>query len=167
MSKLLQLLNRLKAQVNEDMLTNSQQSTFADVIERWRFPDRINLCGPQGSGKTFLGWIIARRYQAGFYATPQIFKYDLPLYTPALIIDNAPTEEKELRRLLSEIQLRQIHKILLITQKSIRLGFPIISLSTPTEADISKIYKNLGNLQFYSSHSLNKGNFWNVIHSVL
>jgi pantothenate kinase-related protein Tda10 len=110
MSKLLQLLNRLKAQANEAMLTKSQQLAFAEITKRWQFPDCINLCGTQGSGKTFLGWVVAHHYQAGFYAAPQIFKADLPLYIPALIIDNAPTEEKELRRLLSEVQLRQFIK---------------------------------------------------------
>lgn len=167
MSKLLHLINRLKAQVNSTMLTYSQEVAFVELSKRWSFPDRINLCGPQGSGKTFLGWVMARHYSASFYASPQVFAQDLPLYTPEFIIDNAPTEEKQLRRLLSEIQLRQTHKVLLITQRPIKIGFPVITLPLPTEADITKIYENLGVLQFHSPRPINEGNFWNIIYSVL
>ena len=167
MSKLLHLINRLKAQANKDMLTPTQYLVFSELKQRWKFPDRINLCGPQGSGKTFLGWVMARHYSATFYASPQIFEQDLPLYTPDLIIDNAPTEEKKLRRLLSEIQLRQAHKVLLITQRPIKLGFPLVTLPLPAEADIAKIYGNLSILQFHSLRPMNEGNFWNIIYSVL
>jgi hypothetical protein len=167
MSKLLHLINRLKAQANPDMLTASQYQAFIQLNKQWHFPDKINLCGPQGSGKTFLGWVIARYYSANFYASPQTFEQDLPLYTPDIIIDNAPTEEKQTRRMLSEMQLRQVRRALLITNRPITLGFQVISLSLPTEADIVKVYANLNLLQFQTLQPVNDNNFWNIIYSAL
>ena len=167
MSKLLHLINRLKAQANIKMLTASQAVAYDELSKRWRFPDRINLCGSEGSGKTFLGWVMARESGAYFYPNSQTFEQDLPLYSPGLIIDNAPTEEKKLRRLLSEIQLRQVQKVLLITQKPIKVGFPIVTLIPPTEEDIAMFYKNLNDLNFYAAQHLNQTNFWTLINSAL
>ncbi len=167
MSKLLNLTNRLKAQASWHMLTASQRIAFDELEKRWRYPDRINLCGPPGSGKTFMGWVMARQFQAHFYASPRTLDQDQPPYPTQIILDNAPTEGKKLRRLLSEVQLRQVHRLLLITQSPICLGFPVIALPSPTEADINTIYENLSQLHFHSSCLVTKGNFWNVVHSVL
>jgi hypothetical protein len=173
MSRLLHLINRLKAQASWTMLTASQQRAFDELEKRWIFPDRLNLCGSPGSGKTFLGWVLSRQYQAHFYSSPKTLYRDQPSYPLNIIVDNAPSEEKKLRHLLSELQLRQVRRVLFITQKPIRLGLPIIELSTPTPADITTVYENCGKIQFYSSDPLaNKSdketvNFWNIIYSVL
>lgn len=167
MSQLLELLNSIKSQANERMLTPSQHAAFLDIVSHWRYPDTVNLCGPTGSGKTFLGWILARHMQASFYAVPDMLQQDLPLYTPAVVIDNTPVEEKEIRSLLSEIQLRQIKKAVLITTKPTRLGFPIIQLGTPTRADIEQLYHNLRYLHYYPADPVSTGNLWQVIYSVL
>lgn len=168
MSRLLHLTNLLKAQANVEMLTPSQMAALATLSNHWRFPDRVNLCGPPGSGKTLLGWVLAYQFQVDFYASPQLFENDIPLFTSALIVDNAPSEEKKLRQLISEIQLRQLHKVLLITQKPNKIGLPTITLSEPTAEDVAKIYKNLSTLQFYPTEELaNKNNLWKIIYSVL
>ncbi len=171
MSRLLDLINRLKAQASWTMLTASQQITFAELEKRWQFPDRLNLCGPQGSGKTFVGWAMARQHQVHFYASPRLLEHDQPPYPTDIIIDNAPSEEKNLRRLLAELQLRQVHKVLFITSNPIHLGLPVSTLALPTKTDIATVYENCSRLQFYPS-SLSKGdeekiNFWDVIYSVL
>ncbi|MCB9105088.1 MAG: hypothetical protein H6633_12730 [Anaerolineales bacterium] len=88
------------------------------------------ICAVQKGQENLLGWVMARESGAYFYPNSQTFEQDLPLYSPGLIIDNAPTEEKKLRRLLSEIQLRQVQKVLLITQKPIKVGFPIVTPHT-------------------------------------
>lgn len=167
MSRLLHLINRLKAQASWTMLTPSQRLTFAELEKRWRFPDRLNLCGSQGSGKTFLGWVMARQHQAHFYASPRGLERNQPPYPTDIIIDNAPTEEKNLRRLLSELQLRHVRRVLLITPSPIHLGLPVITLCAPTQVDIATVYENCSQVQFHCPHPLNEGNFWNVIQSVL
>lgn len=171
MSRLLHLINRLKAQASWTMLTASQRSAFDELENRWIFPDRLNLYGPHGSGKTFLGWVLSRQHQAHFYSSPKTLYRDQPPYPINIIVDNAPSEEKNLRQLLSELQLRQARRVLLITQKPVRLGLPIIELPTPTPADIATVYESCGKLQFYPSNPLTDNNeivnFWNIIYSVL
>lgn len=171
MSRLLHLINRLKAQASSTMLTTSQQMAFAELEKRWRFPDRLNLCGPQGSGKTFVGWAMARQHQARFYASPRLLVHDQPPYPTDIIVDNVPSEEKNLRRLLAELQLRQVRKVLFITSSPTHLGMPLITLAPPTKADIATVYENCSRLQFYppplSKSDEEKINFWDVIYSVL
>lgn len=171
MSKLLDLTNRLKAQATRNMLTPTQQAVFTELERRCRFPDRINLCGPQGSGKTFLGWVIARYLKAHFYSSPRIMERSQPPFPLDIIVDNAPSEEKNLRNLLAELQLRQIRRVLLITSQPIRLGFPAINLPPPTSEDIQTIYTHLDRLHFYSTpvsvEDTTINNLWTIMHSVL
>jgi hypothetical protein len=183
-SKLLFLTNRLKAEASERMLTPSQRLALAELEKRWQFPDRLNLCGPPGSGKTFLGWVMARHLQqTSFYASPRVFEQAQPPYPTDIVIDNAPSEEKEVRRLLSKLQLYQVHRTLLITSSPIRLGWPVIELFLPTAADIAVIHENCSRLQFHPSpsspnetHSVSSApnendketaNYWHIIYSVL
>jgi len=53
MSKLLYLTNRLKTQATLNMFSPSQQIAYNAIEKSWRFPERVNLCGTQGCGKTF------------------------------------------------------------------------------------------------------------------
>ena len=167
MSKLLHLTNRLKAQASPEMLTPSQSVALVDLEKRWQFPDRVNLCGPAGAGKTFLGWVLTRQYEARFFASPHALKQEQELYPRQIIVDNAPSEEKNLRHLLAELQLRQVRNAVLISQNPNNLGLPIVTLPSPTQKDIAKIYENLNRLHFHSLESLDKENFWNIIYSVL
>lgn len=183
MSRLLQLINRLKAEAAETMLTPSQRLVLTELEKRWQFPDRLNLCGPPGSGKTFLGWVMARQSQASFYASPRAFEQAQPPYPAGIIIDNAPSEEKEVRRLLSKLQLHQVRRTLFITSSPIRLGWPIMELPLPTAEDIAVICENCSRLQFHPSVSLSKEphsisstlnendkdatSYWHIIYSVL
>jgi len=167
MSRLLKLLNYVKAQADQSMLTPSQRLAFDRVLKQWRFPDVINLCGPSGSGKTFLGWTIANYTSASFYVTPKHLKQDLPLFTRGIVVDNTPTESKGLRKVLSEIQLRQIENALLITRAPNRLGLATVRLDKPAKTDIEQLYQNFSRLQFHPDQPLDQGDCWQVIHSVL
>lgn len=180
MSVLLHLLNRLKAQASWNMLTPSQRAAFSEFEKYWQFPERINLCGPPGSGKTFLGWVIGRQYGTSSYASPGALERDQSQFLAQVIIDNAPSEDKKLRRLLAELQLRQVRNLLLITQSPIHLGLPVIALPNPTEADIATAFENCNRLQLFTSQFPNNDSFpqspdrlkagdslWKVIHSVL
>jgi hypothetical protein len=167
MSKLLTLINGLKAQASKEMLTPSQHTALAEVEKRWKFPDRVNLCGPPGSGKTFLGWVIARQLNAQFYASPRILAQEQSPYPTRAVIDNAPSEEKESRRLLAELQLRQFRNTLLITTRPVSMGLPVITLPSPATADIKTVYENLSKLQFVSPQLISEGNLWGLLYSVL
>lgn len=167
MSKLLHLTNRLKAQAALDMLSPSQRTAYDALEKSWRFPERVNLCGAPGSGKTFLGWVAAHHLNAHFYASPNALAQERPPYSQQIIVDNVSSDERSIRLLLAELQLRQIHNLALITNRPNKLGFPVITLPPPTPGDIAFVYKNFSNLQFHPYSPIAQGNFWEVIHSVI
>ncbi len=145
---LLQLLNQLKQQAHPDLLTQTQQSAFQQLTYAWRFPERLNLYGVSGSGKTFLGWVIARHSQAQFYPSPRRF-LEQPSSSEKVIIDNAPSDERQLRQLLATLQSRQIKHSLVITAEKNRTNWPAIQLPSPTSTDIQKIYDTCRQWQFF------------------
>ena len=118
MSRLLSLLNRLKAEAREELLTGSQLAALSSLEKMWVFPERVNLWGPPGSGKTFLGWVIVKRTSpVVLYTSPQVFMQNMIVDHNALyVIDNASSELNSLRRLLAELQLRNIRASLIITR---------------------------------------------------
>lgn len=166
MSKLIHLTNRLKAQANQNFLTPTQQVVFNELHQAWRFPEKINLYGPAGSGKTFLGWVLARHQPARFYATPRCFFEDEPTKQP-VIIDNAPTDERQLRTILAALQLRLINRTLFITQTPIRISWPTIQLPPPTPADIETVYDHCGQVDYLTNAPRQSTNLWHIIQSVL
>jgi hypothetical protein len=65
------------------------------------------------------------------------------------------------------LQLRQLNHVLFISQTPIRLGVPVVMLPAPTKIDIETVYKNLSQLQLFTSTSLSEGNYWKIIFSVI
>ena len=167
MSKLLHLTNRLTAQATLNMLSPSQQIAYDAIEKKWRFPERVNLCGTQGCGKTFLGWVVARQLHAYFYAGPGILAQERPPYPQQIIVDNVPSDERSIRLLLAKLQLRRIRNLLLITSHPNKLGFPIITLPPPTPEDIALVYGNFSKLQFHPHTPVAQGSFWEVVYSVI
>lgn len=167
MSRLLHLVNRIKAEARSDALTDGQRLAAAKIHRHWQLPERVNLVGPTGTGKTFLGWALARSYNASFRPSPQaLLRTDVDPAVP-LIVDNAPSDTLALRRVVAELQLRGVRSALLITRDENRLGLPIVRLGLPTTQDIHIVYHNLSLLEHYALSPLVTGNLWQVIYSTL
>lgn len=167
MSRLLHLHNRLKAEARPELLTNSQHAVVATIGKYWQMPERVNLVGPRGTGKTFIGWTLTRVEGAVFFASPQIVKgVDVRGDCP-LIIDNVSVEERSLRSLIAELQLLNVRKALLISADENRLGLPIVRLEYPTQDDIDVVYHNLSLLEYYALTPLVEGTLWQIIYSTL
>jgi hypothetical protein len=167
MGDLLTLLNRIKAEANVDFLTPSQQEAFKQIEQFWRLPERVNLWGSVGCGKTVLGWVIARSLGAVFYGSFQSF---VERYTPEnvpVIIDNMPCDQPALRTALAEMQLRNVRSALIISRETNRLGFPSIAIPPPTRSDIDVVYRNLSLMEHYALTPLSDGNLWRVVYSAL
>lgn len=169
MSQLLTLLNRLKAEARLERLTDSQQVAWRLVHQYLRFPERVNLHGESGSGKTFLAWALANEHKANFFASPDaLFHANYANEPPRLlIVDNCICDTVELRRLLAELQIRNGRSALLITHQPNQLGLPLIHLPRPTPQDVTVTYHNLSLLERYALAPLAEGNLWQVIHSTL
>ena len=169
MSRLLSLLNRLKSEAREELLTGSQLAALDSLEKMWVFPERINLYGPPGSGKTFLGWVIVKRTSpAVYHSSPQAFRQCTAVTPHTLhVIDNASSEPNSLRRLLAELQLRNIRASLIITRHVNGIGLPSVHLPSPTPQDIMTVYRHLNLLDQYALTPRQDGNLWQIIHSTL
>jgi len=166
-SRLLVMLNRLKAEVRPDWLTSSQSMALAEIDRLWRFPERVNLCGPPGTGKTLLGWAVARALGAVVFASPRVYNARAPHGQLRAVIDNAPDEPIALRRMLAELQLNDTRTALLITAQPNRMGLPTVALSSPTVSDVDTVYRNLSLLDYYALTPLCAENLWDVIAQTL
>jgi hypothetical protein len=167
MSKLLLILNKIKAQANREFLTNTQLKALVEIENLWRFPERINLWGPEGCGKTMIGWIVSKENNGIFFSNQEKF-FDLEYCTNThVIVDNVNLYEKNFRRVIAELQIRNNKHTLIITKKPNNYGFPCVYLPEPSNDDIVVVYNNLRLLGFYSASSISERNLWRVVHSVL
>ena len=169
MSQLLALLNRLKAEARLERLTDSQLVTWQLVQQQLLFPERINLYGDSGSGKTFLAWALTNGQDAALFASPEALFQSVFANEPCrlVIVDNCVSDATELRHLLAELQMRNSRSALLITRQPNQLGLPLIHLPLPTPQDITITYHNLSLLEQYTHSPRTSGNLWQVIHSTL
>jgi hypothetical protein len=168
-SQLLTLLNRLKLEARFERLTDSQQAAWKSIEEQLSFPERVNLCGGSGTGKSFLAWAWSRELDATYFPTPTTLTESDFVSESAnlLIIDNAVNEVSELRRLLAELQMRNGRSALIITHQPNQIGLPQVHLPEPTPQDIVTVYRNFSLLDFYALPPLTEGNLWQITHSVL
>lgn len=167
-SRLLVLLNRLKAEARPDWLTDSQAAALAEIERLWRFPERVNLYGRPGAGKTLLGWTVARAMAAGFYASPRVYiAQAAQRQAERVVIDNAPDDVAAMRRLLTALQLNNARTALLITTQANRLGLPSVVLKSPTAQDVDIVYRNLSLLDHYAISPKYATNLWIVVGEAL
>ena len=169
MSQLLTLLNRLKAEARLERLTVSQQTAWHNIQQQLRFPERINLYGAAGSGKTFLAWALANEQNAAYFVSPEVlFQSNFMNESSQLIIvDNGVSDTGELRRLLAELQMRNGRSTLIITRHANPIGLPLVHLPLPMSQDITITYRNLSLLEKYALPPLTEGNMWQIIMSTL
>lgn len=164
MSTWLDLLNDIKQQRSADLLTPAQAQGYQQLCQRLTMPDWLNLCGPPGSGKTFLAWQVARAVGATYLPLPaQLDALDHP--SPVLIVDNAPHQEHKLRNLLARCDLLNIPTVLLITRPRAMLPMPTVELSPPTQDDIMRVGAFVSRLgYFFQAGQLPpQPNFWDVL----
>ena len=167
MSCMLVLLNRIKAEASRNFLTGGQLTTLEEIERLWRFPERVNLWGPPGCGKTMVGWVVGQSLSANVYPNPRAFRERSQYNESSAVVDNVSYDQMALRAVLAEMQLKNIRTALLITRQPNRLGLPTVAVSLPTTEDIDVLYRNLSLMEHYALSPLRHGSFWNVIHSVL
>lgn len=137
----LDVLNmRIRDHLSKDWLTPSQLGVWKALHQFDGPPHRV-VCvfGPEGCGKTFLGWLLERES----YATYGIWS-ELPRpVLPRLILDNAPSDRSSTREVRPWVEQFHIQQIILLTRARVDEPFmPAFELRVTPE-DIEHFRANL------------------------
>lgn len=165
MSEWLRLVNEMKQRRPQDYFTLTQRMVYEAVVERLQFPNqRLNLCGPPGSGKTFLVWGLVKDLDAVHVPAPERLRevdgHDIAL----LVIDNAPIYEDELRGLLSGAALMDVGSVIFVTQRPTNLKMHQFYLNPPSVDDLRHVARTFGRLGFYEQTTPPaSANFWQLL----
>lgn len=99
---------RLRDRLSLSWLTPSEAAIWDQVQQFDAPPHRvINVYGAEGTGKTFLAWVMEREK----YASYSIWGEKLTPTLPRLIVDDAPsdkTSSREFRPLVDRLGIKQI-----------------------------------------------------------
>lgn len=157
---------QLEAQASLEWLTDTQHKILADLQTLLKYPNIVNLWGPAGSGKTFLGqaWIRARpqaQYAAG---------WPTPIGRPPrlLIVDHLVADAATLHRLIADLQLYAISSAILISRRPNELHLPTVEMPPPTAGDFDIVYRNLSELDRHRLRPLApQADLWQAMRSTL
>jgi hypothetical protein len=131
---------RIRDRATIDWFTPSQRAVWNLIKEFDGPPHRvINVYGGEGTGKTFLGWILEREH----YATYMIWRDTPQPQFPRLVIDDAKhdrTSTRDIRPMTDALGLKQI--ILLTRIRIDEPSVPAFELRVLDE-DIESIKANL------------------------
>jgi hypothetical protein len=162
LSELLVLLNAIKTQYGPDWLTPLQRSAISSLEAHLKLPGVVNLFGPTGTGKTFCGWLLARSLDGEFVVGPGRMPAPIEAVDKTLIVDNGPDDLYGLRKLLTDLQLRNTRRAVIITRYKNELGLPAVTLPEPSPDDCKWIATQLNNYRpFYPS--VGCSNLWHWI----
>lgn len=164
MSTWLELSNEIKRRHSTAYLTDPQRLAHEALLQHLRGPNWVNLCGPPGSGKTLLAWLITRATGLTYVAHPARLRH-LPPAPIGLIIDNAPVSEADARTILAECGLLNCLTVLLVTQRQIELQMRRVVLPLPTSDDIQVAARTLARLGYACNRASlpPQPSYWDVL----
>jgi hypothetical protein len=131
---------RIRDRATIDWLTPSQKAVWNSLREFDGPPHRVvNIYGAEGTGKTFLGWIMEQEHYATY-----LHWHDTPRpQFPRLVIDDAKHDRastRDLRPMIDDLRLKQI--ILLTRIRIDEPSVPAFELRVLSE-DIESMKANL------------------------
>jgi hypothetical protein len=131
---------RIRDRATVDWMTPSQKAVWNFINEFDGPPHRvINIYGFEGTGKTFLGWLMERER----YATYMLWNQHPKPQFPRLVIDNARSDRastRDMRPMVDALNLKQI--ILLSRTRVDEPSLPAFELRVMDD-DIEAIKANL------------------------
>jgi hypothetical protein len=163
MSEWLRLLNEMKRRPMEEFLTPTQRLARDEICELLRFPNRVNLHGPYGTGKTYVAWAVVRATGATHVSLPENLQMLLPPHE-ILLIDNAPHHEPEVRSLMASANLLGAVSVVFITRDAVEMPMHRVCLPLPEPNEVETILVTYARLGFYQQHDLPvQPNFWDIM----
>ena len=163
MSDRLRIVDNIKRHPTEELLTPTQRQIWESLCNLLQFPQRLNLCGPAGSGKTFVAWAVARTTGAIHVPIPTAL-YGLVPGNEILMIDNAPHDEDDVRRIMATCNLLEARSFILITRQPVTMPIRTLELTLPTAADIDVVIRTFGRSGYFAQGSSSLGsNLWTIL----
>lgn len=161
MSLFIRTLNQIKIHRQATWLTPSQQESLAQLKAGLRVPGTVNLCGPTGVGKTFLGWILAEELSYSYFTHFSHFQQVERVDTSGVIIDNCQSDRQTHRTMLKALNFRHINFAVLISRQLIYDYTYFVELSL-TPVDQTKVWDNLITIGYYGK-TTETPNLWLLV----
>ena len=136
MSFYVEWLNQIKLKADSTWLTKNQQKALNDVMNKYPQEKFVCLCGPSGSGKSFISWILVKEH--GYIYANELRSVEPG--TERVVIDG----ESYIRAMRPIAQLLGLKRVLLLTEQRppARDGVPVVTLSLD-EHDVKQFQHNL------------------------
>ena len=161
MNRWVDSLNRLRATADATTLSSSQWHAGEAVVALLRAHNTVNLYGLPGTGKTYLGWALARMTGARLVPSPGrlagLDRYGpvasrlgpgLPGHWPdarldgVVIVDQCPDSRTKVRSFVSDVTDAGFRRAVVVTQAPISDHFPHVELRL-TPDDLPRVLAGL------------------------
>ena len=136
MSRWVDVLNRLRQAAVPASLVPSQGDAASSIVALLRTHDVVNLHGPAGSGRTYLGWVLARATGASHAGSPARLAFSTPdltgrphpvgadlwmgeRLTDVVIVDNCPETRLGTRSVVDDARGRGFRRVVLLTRSAV------------------------------------------------
>lgn len=129
MSEYVRWLNLIKTQATPDWLTDSQRRVYDDLLARWQTSPFVCLCGPAGSGKTFIARLLAAHAGIPFAQAVS----EIPEGANQAVLDG-PEYSRALR---PQVQQRGLRRVIIVLRQPPADPMPRAEL-TLTERDVGQ-----------------------------
>lgn len=154
-------LNRIKANRRFEWLTTSQQEAFTAVTKNLQIPNTVNLFGREGTGKTFLAWMLADKLDYTYLVHPSRLEQLDHSETVGVILDNCESSRLAHREILKTMRFQQIHHAIFITHKMISDYTHYVELKL-TPIDQEQVQQNLASLGMVTAVS-QQSSLWHMV----
>jgi hypothetical protein len=166
MSQFIRHLNQIKNKRTFEWLTPSQRAALSSIKNVLQVPSTVNLFGPAGTGKTFLGWTLANVLSFAYLTHPDKIIQFNKLDHEGVVVDNCNSERNAHRELLKMIRFQQINHAVFITRRMIKDYTHFVELYV-TAHDIETVQQNLIHAKIPLIHRDNPPNLWCLVNSSL
>ena len=134
MSLYVEWINQIKTLATYEWLTDGQKVAYDSIVERWPTQRFVCLCGPSGSGKSFIARLLVK--QKGYVYVNDL--REVPPGTEYVVADNAEYS-RMMRPLASALSLR---KVVVAMRTPPRDPMPRATILL-TDRDVGQFQRNL------------------------
>lgn len=134
MSLYVEWLNKIKLKADYHWLTDTQKQAFNDIVQRWQAEVFVCLCGPAGSGKSFIARLLAKDHG---YAYVSDLK-DVQPGTEMVVVDG----EQYTRLMRPAAQMLGLKRVVVLMRQPPQDPMPKAELML-AERDVKQFQHNL------------------------